>query len=1149
MNLNVIDCIHFHRSTLRSRLLIFFAGRRLAAVVIALLIVGLAGPARAQVLTGEIDGVVRDTSGALIPNATIVVRNTGQNLVARTVKTNHEGQFTAPLLSVGTYSLLISAAGFRNETTNGIQVHVGQPANVPVVLSPGVVTEQVTVNAGTVTTQTDSAGSSTLIESKQMTGLSLSSRNYLQLMYLQPGISSGIPGPDDRGNISTSGQVNVQTFSVNGNGTAANGYFLDGADTLKRAGQQPVAFPGVDFIEEINLQRSNYGAEFGGAGAAFVSVQSKSGTTNFHGGAFGFFRSQVANANTYFNNLAGVPRGEQRYADFGYDLGGPVWIPGLSNRQHTKTFFFFGQEYLRTENAVQQTITNLPTLQQRAGRFNVPVCTAYTAGKCTATTTSITNINPTAQAYLKDIIGKVPAPNNPNDPQGLITQAAGFNNESQTLIRIDHQFNSKLSVFFRYLDDPFTLVVPDGFQSTSSIPGVATSRMTNGSTNWLGHFTYVIGADHVLEGGFATRSNWVTSHALGYMLSANSPDIRIRLPYQSTIGQVPHITINGSPYVVQSPYIERTPLQQIFINNTNSLGRHTLKLGLNVELMTGGSTTGSANAGTFAFSPGALPAGGATQFDQAFANFLLGAPSNFTQANIDADADYRTNIYEGYVQDDFKASRRLTLTAGVRYTWFASATSSGLGSNYLQLPIQNFDPETYNPALAPTLNNAGVICTAAPCAGGKAPNPNYSPLNGIIIGGKNSPFGDTIQSTPKKNFAPRLGFTYDLSGDGRTVVRGGFGIYDISVTGNQAKFATAQDYPNIQNALISNPSFADPGNGVPRFSASPNVLQALQVRDQQPYSEQYSLDVQHQLSRGTIVDVGYYGNHGVHLYANIDMNQAPAGRYVRDGLIPGNVVTVANTPYLNQIRPYLGYSAIPTQSDIFSSNYNSLQASLRKEIGGGGTATASYTWSKAMTNARTPQSSANLAAEYGHASTDRTNVFNASFVYPLPFYRNQQGVLGRLLGGFETSGIVSYGSGEYLTATTTGVDPGGVGLLVGPATGRPDSLSNPNSGAHHTLQQWFNTSAFRLVPAGQYRPGNDGPDNILGPGYGNWDLSLFRNVRLPERVNFQLRAEAYNAFNHTNFSSVQTTLGTSNYGQITGTGSARVLQFGAKVGF
>jgi hypothetical protein len=1118
------------------------------AVVVLELVSGLS-IAGAQVLTGEIDGVVRDSAGAMVPGATVTITNTDVNLVQRTLKTDQQGQFTAPLLSVGSYSVRISAAGFKTNTLSGIQVHVGTPADATVVLSAGEVAESVTVTASEVTTQLDTPASATLIESQQMTGLSLSSRNYLQLLYIQPGISGGIPGPNDRGNITTSGQVNVQTFSVNGNGTAANAYFVDGADTLKRAGQQPVAFPGVDFIKEINLQRSNYGAEYGGAGAAFTSVQTKSGSTDFHGGAFGFFRSQVLNANTYFNNLAHVPKGGMRYADFGFYLSGPVWIPKVTNRKNAKTFFFFGQEYLRSANSVQQNVTNLPTLAQRQGNFGAPVCTAYVSGRCVSTTTKITSIDPTAQQYLTDIINKLPMPNNPNDPQGLITQATGFNDETQTMIRIDHQFTNNLSVFFRYLDDPFYLTVPNGFQAVSAIPGVATSKMTNGSTNWLGHVTWVLGANHVLEGGYSQRANWVTAQAIGYMVAGNSPDIQVKLPYANTIGQVPHLNINGANYAVTSPYNERTPLEQIFVNNTNSLGRHTLKLGANVELMTGGSTTGSANAGNFTFSPGALPPGGATQFSQAFANFLLGVPSTFTQASIDPAPAYRTNIYEGYVQDDFRVSNRLTLTAGMRYTYFAAGSSARLGDGYTKLPVLNFDPDTYSASKAPTLNSQGVICTVAPCAGGKAPNPAYDPMNGIIMGGNGSPYGDTMQETPAKNFAPRVGFTYDVFGNGSMAIRGGFGMYYLSVTGNQIKFAQAQNYPNILNATISNPSFGNPGNGVPQFSASPNVLQALQVRDASPYSEQYSLDIQKQLKGGTVVDVGYYGNHGVHLFSNIDVNQAPAGLYVQRGLIPGNGVTAGNTPILNQLRPYTGYSAITTQANIFSSNYNSLQASLRKQVHGGGIVTASYTYSKGLTNARAPQNSANLAAEYSHTDFDRTHIVNASFVYPLPFFRDQRGLAGHVLGGFELSGIMGFGTGQYLTATTSAVDPGGVGLLVGPAAGRPDYLGNPNNGAPHTLKQWFNTTAFGQVPTGQYRPGNTRPDSILGPSYQTWDLSAFKNFRIQERLKFQLRGEAYNVFNHTNFSSVQSTLGSSNYGQVTGTGSPRIMQLGAKLDF
>ena len=1118
---------------------------RFVSVLGVLLLLGAAARMEGQVLTGEIDGTVRDSSGAVVPSATVTVTNTDQNLVERTVTTDGQGQFTAPLLTIGTYSVAVSAPGFKGSTVGGLQVHVGQPSAVPVVLATGSVSESVNVIADAISTQLDSAASSTLIDSKQVTQLSLSSRNYLQLLYIQPGISGNIPGPDSRGNITTNGQVNTQTFSVNGNGTAANGYFIDGADTLKRAGQQPVAFPGIDFIQEINLQRADYGAEFGGAGAAFVSVQTRSGATDFHGGAFGFFRSQIFNANTYFNKLAGVPRGGERYADFGYYVGGPVWIPKLTDRKNAKTFFFFGQEYLRSAESVQQNITNIPTAAQRAGNFGVPVCTVYTAGKCTATVNSVAHIDPTAQAYLTDIIDKLPLPNNPSDPQGLITQSTGFNNESQTIIRIDHQFSEKLSVFFRYLDDPFNLLVPNGFQATSEIPGVATSRITNGSTNWLGHFTYVFGANHVLEGGYSQRADWVTGEPIGYLVAANSPDIQVQLPYPSTLGQVPHLAISGSTYAVTGPYDERSPLQQIFLNNTNTLGRHTIKLGLNVELMTGGSTDATRNAGTFNFAPAALPSANTTQFDQGFANFLQGKVSTFTQANNNNAGTNRTNIYEGYFQDDFHASNRVVLTGGVRYSYFAAATEANL-SGYPSYPTLNFDPATFNRANAPTLDSNGLICTKAPCAGGGTPNAAYNPINGIIIGGQNSPYGAAVQSTPTKQFAPRVGFTDDLFGNGKSALRGGFGLYYFAVPANQAKFATAQDIPNTINTTISNTTFANPGNGIPVTSSAPTVLQALQTNAPAPYSEQYSLDFQQQLFSGTVVDVGFYGNHGVHLFANIDVNQAPAGLYAQDKLIAGNVVNPGNTQVLNQIRPFPGYSNISTEAHIFTSNYNSLQATLRQQIRGGAIITASYTYAKSLSNANTPQNAANLTSEYGVTPANRAQVFNASFVYPLPLYQSQRGIVGHIVGGLETSGIISYGSGEYLTATTQAVDPGGLGLLAGGATPRPDYISNPNTGAPHKRTQWFNAAAFQNVPAGQFRPGNESVDNIVGPGYGNWDLSVYRNLKLERGFNFQLRAEGYNAFNHTNFANVQTLFGTSNFGQVTTAGPARSLQFGGK---
>ena len=1128
--------------------------RTLRLVLAGLLSTCVAG--HCQVLTGEIDGTVRDTTGAVIPDALVTITNSDQNLVSRSVKTDSNGQFTAPLLTVGTYSVKVAVPGFKAAEVSGLEVHVGQPSTIPVILSTGAVTEEVSVTASELAPQLESAAAGTLIDAKQATELPLSSRNYLQLLTIQPGITGGVPGRNERGNIAASGAVNTQNFSVNGNPNNGNGFFLDGADTLKRAGQQPVTFPGVDFIQEINLQRASYGAEFGGPGSSVTSVQTKAGSTAFHGGAFYFFRSQILNANTYFNKLAGLNRGGEVYNDYGYYLGGPVWIPHFTNRQTTKTFFFFGQEYLRNRQAIAQNISNIPTAAQRTGVFATPVCTAYSAnGNCapTGSTTRIAAIDPTAQAYLKDVINLVPLPNNPNDPQGLIYNSPGTNNETQTLIRIDHQFNSKLSAFFRYLDDPFNLVVPNGFQQTSMIPGVATSQMTNGSTNWLGHFTYVIGTNHVLEGGYSTRSNWVTAHSIGLLTATRATDVNIQLPYTNNLDHVPQLNIGGSSYNVSGPYDERTPVQQIFVNNTNSFGRHTLKLGFNVELQRSGSTQGGANAGNFTFSPTRVPTQVAgqpvtSQFAQAFGQFLQGKVSNFTQANKDVASSSHLNIYEGYVQDDYKATPRLTILAGVRYTYFAAASNDPFPGHTL-LPVLNFLPSAYNRANAPALDSNGLICTASPCAGGAIPNPSYNPLNGIIQGGSNSPYGNAVAHGQLDNVAPRVGFTLDVFGNGTTAVRGGYGLYFFSQIGNPSKFATSQNPPNVYTTTISNPAFANPGNGVPSFSSSPNPLQAYQAEGRSPYTEQYSFDVQQQLRRGLVLDMGYYGNHGVHLFSNIDLNQPVAGAYIGKTSIAAGGVTAANTPALNVLRPYPGWSSISYSSLQFFSKYNSLQTSLKARLSDGATMTLNYTWSKALTNSRTPQDNNNLASEYGPTGNDRRHVFNASFVYRLPFYRNQETLVGKIAGGFQVSGIVAYGSGQYQTATIGAVDPGGLGLLTGPAGARPDQVSNPNTNPPRSFTRWFNTASFIPTPAGQYRAGNARVANILGPGYGVWNLTVTKNIRLAENSNFQLRAEAFNVFNHTNFNGISTAVSATNYGQVTSTAEPRTMQLAAKYTF
>jgi hypothetical protein len=330
-------------------------------------------------------------------------------------------------------------------------------------------------------------------------------------------------------------------------------------------------------------------------------------------------------------------------------------------------------------------------------------------------------------------------------------------------------------------------------------------------------------------------------------------------------------------------------------------------------------------------------------------------------------------------------------------------------------------------------------------------------------------------------------------------------------------------------------------------------VQAAQINARDPYIQSFSLDVQRSLGAKTLIDIGYYGNVARQLSLREDINQPLPGAFVTAGLIAGNVVTAANSPALNLVRPYRGLGTINSAVEGFMSNYNSLQASLTRRFKADSVLSVNYTYSKALSNANIPQNIYDPGAEYGPTSLDRRHIFNANFVYRLPFFLDQKGFIGHLLGGWETTGVLSFGSGQWFTAHTAAVDPAGQGILASGSTqngtGRPDYVSNPNPSAPHTRVKWFNTASYAVVPAGQYRGGTTRNGQIEGPRYENVDITLFRNFRIAENIYFQLRTEAFNAFNHTNFSAISTTTSASNYGQVTDAASNRILQFAGKLTF
>jgi hypothetical protein len=480
--------------------------------------------------------------------------------------------------------------------------------------------------------------------------------------------------------------------------------------------------------------------------------------------------------------------------------------------------------------------------------------------------------------------------------------------------------------------------------------------------------------------------------------------------------------------------------------------------------------------------------------------------------------------------------------------------------------LTTFDPKLYDPAKAPVVSpTTGLITSCvSPC----------DPLNGLSINGQTSPHGNKVAGDANMSFAPRIGFAWDPWGNGKTAIRGGYGIaYDSTLVGilEQDIFANP---PFLQSVTISNTRLENATAAAPSISANPITLRGSPYQSAIPYVQSYSLDVQQQFAKDMIFAVGYYGNLGRHLLGIVDLNQPIPGKLVICGGIPltgGTCAATATTPAvpggpsINSVRPYQGYGPINTVLPIMTSNYNSLQTSLQKKFKGQSQITFNYTFSKGLTTAQTDRSSAPqnvycIHCDYGPSQLDRRHIFNANFVYELPWYSTQQGVVGHLLGGWQTSGIAYIYTGLPLTVTTSGLDPAGQGynLSASSVSGRPDLIGNtigPRGTDLSTIgPTWFNTAAFANVcPAAGWcanpRPGTSGRGVVYGPGFSRLDLSLFKNIKITEQVKLQFRTEAFNVFNHTNPNAVSTTLGSSTFGHITTYRDPREMQFGLKLSF
>lgn len=1162
----------------------------------------------AQEVTGSIAGTVKDSNGAPVAGATVTISDTAKdNAVVRSITTSDDGDYSAPNLNSSVYSVSIEAANFKKSVQRAIKVDVGQRRTVNFDLEAGNIAETVTVEADPVSVELSTPTVSTTINGDQIRELSVNNRNFTQLVTLAPGVSNDL---NDFVGVGTTtpetGAVSTVQISVNGARSSQNTFTVDGADVTDRGSNLTIqGYPSIDSIGEFKVLRSLYPAESGRSGGGQVNVVTRSGGDKFHGSAYEFVRNEKFNANSFFDNQ-NAPIGRNadgkalrrpfRYNNFGYTIGGPIYFLGFNEggptfKRYEKTFFFFSQEYRRDIRYPAFPTSTVPDANLRRGIFSVPICLQATGTACTSVLpagTQIPTINPVAQQYLTFIYNKLPLPNstNPLTPFNLVTTSQNIANFRQEILKIDHTFNEKASMFYRFQHDKIPTVDFNAlFSSGTGLPGVSTTSTNSpGRTHTL-QMTYAVSPNLILEGRYTFGYGAILSENIGTLALKNSP-IAPPLAYQNQRDRVPSITGNGFTALGgYGPYDNFSWKGNITGTATYIFGNHTAKVGaVYSKYRKNENALAGVNEGQFSGfnTPGGtavVQATGGSAAQQSFANFLLGTNVTFTQASFDYTADLRQKAFEAFAQDEWKVRRNLTLYYGVRYSFFGSPYDKN-GR------LSNFDPSLYNAAAAPAVTGAGnrVVGTGNFCNGlivnsqnANVPFPNCTPTV--------SPYGKFVMDAPKNNFAPRVGLAFDPFGKGKTSIRTGYGIYHEQVLNGTALQQIGVNPPYQQNFTLAGTRLDQPippGTVISAVASNTVAnIRAIQPKWQTPYMQQWSLDIQQQLTRKTIVTAGYYGSKGTNLIGSFELNLLRPGQAINSTCATGATYLGGPTPtlapcqvagtaffssageiILDQIRPYRGYRAITVVQPRYNSNYHSLQISGQHRFTGASQVNVAYTWAKNLTDnqndrSAAPQDSSNTKLEKARAALDRRHIFTANYVYELPFFRGDNNLLEKVLGGFEVSGIVTYQTGLPFTPTYSSAfgntfDPAGLGILAPPTTvPRPNLLCNPNEGGARTQQQYFNTTCFQAIPATtatglSNTPGNSGRGVIQGPSTTRVDFTLIKNIRFTESIRIQLRGEAFNLFNKTNFRGIETRVNAPTFGQVISVREPRNLQFAAK---
>ncbi len=1100
--------------------------------------------------TGQITGTVRDNTGAVIPGAEVTITSIAQG-VGRKTTTNSDGDFLVAGLPQGTYDIAISAKGFKQSSTNGVVLRVAQKARADVALEVGELTSAITVEGEAVAqVETQSSEVSGSVTGRQISQLVLNGRDFTQLVTLVPGVSNQTG--QDEGTVGVYGSVGM---AINGGRTEYNNWEIDGGDDMDNGSNGTLnVYPSADAIAEVRVLTSNYGAQYGRNGSGTIETVTKSGGKDFHGDVYEFFRNDDLNARGFFQTT----RPEYRKNDYGYTLGGPLYIPGVYNRNKDKTFFFWSEEWKQQLVPGQTFHSQEPSTGERTGNFS-DVCPA--AGSAVNKTAfPDCPVNPNTGAYFPSntvtvapaasilMNALIPPPNAGSGAQSFYNAAPATSSPwREELIRVDHNFNDNVRLFGRFVHDSWSTVVPN------ALWGNGTSFPTT-QTNFVG--PGVAAVAHLAVNASPTLLNettfsYTTDHIFLTAIGPGAAPVPANFPMGSLYnngfgGLLPTLQFTGGAaynggFNADSgyfPWNNANPTYTYRDQVTKIWGNHNFSFGAYAVLAEKNEENSPYLQGILTFNNSAT----LVTTGNAFADFLLGRISTYNQTNDKIKYYNRYKIVEPYFQDDWHISRKLTLNLGLRVSLFGTYREK-----YQR--AYNFQPSAYTSASAPQIDVSGAITGQA----------------GALVPGVGNEFDGQVQcgvgSIPAGcmkghlfNPAPRIGFAYDPFGNGKWAFRGGYGIFYEHSNGNEGNTESLEGSgPLVQASTQYNIiGYQKVGGGGLAFPIAP--IASIPTQAIWPYMQQWHLDVQHEFVQNIVMQVSYVGSKGTHLALQSDLNQVVPTPTSANPFSPGQPLTSANcssglvngaaptgqaainfniacgaSP--NQYRPYYGLGGIQSLQYMANSNYNAMQVAIRRTIGRL-QASVAYTWSHSLDDSSDRGdngfvNSYNLAQTYASSNFDQRQLLNISYVYDLPFF-SQPGLTHKILGGWQISGITTYQTGTPFTVIN-GVfgNNSGVGNTKAGQGSYPDIVGNPYATpsatniAGITGPLLFNPGAF-VAPTG-LTFGNAGRNDLNNPGRTNFDMGLFKHFAITESRGFEFRAEAFNLFNHTQWNGINNT--------------------------